>query len=171
VEIRAESGLFEGYVFANSHEDGTLGEVFLAGFGKEGSTLEGWVQLSAVLFSIAIQYGAELPMIARKIAHMRFDPYGPTSDPQIPWCASVPGYVVHWLALRFGAPDLADEMRAIAEEMRNGTDQYPKLAASTAARRTEVSTVVELMCRSCRGLMHRVNGHWHCTCGRVEPAK
>ena len=32
---------FEGYITANTYEDGSLGEVFLTEFGKEGSTTRG----------------------------------------------------------------------------------------------------------------------------------
>lgn len=107
----------EGYITANVNEDGELGEVFLAGFGKAGSTLEGWTQVAAVLFSIAIQYGAELPMLARKLAHMNFPPNGPTNNPEIPHCRSVPDYVLHWLALRFGDDDLRADLVRIDKEL------------------------------------------------------
>ena len=107
----------EGYIIANRYADGTLGEVFLQGFGKEGSTLEGWVQLAAILFSTALQYGAEFEVLARKISHMKFPPYGPTSNPQIPHCRSVPDYIMHWLVLKFGTAKLRGELHAIDEEL------------------------------------------------------
>lgn len=103
----------EGYIIANCHEDGTLGEVFLHGFGKQGSTLDGWVQTTALLLSIALQYGAELPMLARKISHMKFEPYGDTNDPEIPRCRSAPDYILRRLALDFGTPQLNKELQAI----------------------------------------------------------
>lgn len=107
----------DGYITANRNLDGTLGEVFLTGFGKSGSTLEGWTQFAAMLFSIGLQYGMELQMICRKTAHMKFDPYGKTTDPEIPWCNSVPDYMVRWLALHFGDIRLKTDMARIAEEM------------------------------------------------------
>jgi len=107
----------EGYITANSFEDGTLGEIFLSGFGKSGSTLEGWIQVAAMLFSIAIQYGAEFPMLARKVAHTKFPPYGPTNDPEIPYCRSVPDYVVRRLAYWFGTPELRQQLQDIDKEL------------------------------------------------------
>src|SRR3954447_17165771 len=77
VEIYAvNGGVQEGYITGNYDVDGELGELFLHGFGKEGSTLEGWTQVAAILFSMCIQYGGEFPVLVRKLAHMRFDPYG-----------------------------------------------------------------------------------------------
>lgn len=117
LEITTPTGMVhEGYITANRNDDGSLGEIFLAGFGKAGSTLEGWVQLSAMLFSIALQYDAEFPMLARKIGHMKFDPYGFTKDPKIPRCNSVPDYVVRWLALHFGDEKLQADMERIGRE-------------------------------------------------------
>lgn len=113
-----DGSTYEGYVVANVYEDGTLGEVFIHGFGKEGSTLDGWTQVAAVLFSIGLQYQAEFPMLARKLAHMKFPPYGRTNEPRIPWCSSVPDYIVRWLALHFGTPELQEELAAIAKEMQ-----------------------------------------------------
>ena len=122
IEIRDEQSgsLYEGYIVANRHEDGALGEVFLHGFGKEGSTLEGWTQVAAVLFSIALQYGAELPMLARKLAHMKFPPGGTTANPEIPHCFSVPDYIVRWLALEFGDEELSADLRRIHTELMEG---------------------------------------------------
>ena len=107
----------EGYIIANRHEDGSLGEVFLHGFGKQGSTLDGWVQMTAMLLSIALQYGAELPMLARKISHVKFEPYGETNDPDIPRCRSAPDYILRRLALDFGTPQLNEELRKIHDEL------------------------------------------------------
>lgn len=113
-----DGGMYEGYVVANVFDDGSLGEIFIQGFGKEGSTLEGWTQVAAVLFSIALQYQAEFPMLARKLAHMKFPPYGRTSNPAIPWCSSVPDYIVRWLALQFGTAELNEELARIAKEVQ-----------------------------------------------------
>lgn len=107
----------EGYIHGNVNEDGDLMEVFLSGFGKSGSTLEGWTQLAAILLSTALQYGAEFPVLARKISHMKFPPYGPTDNPEIPRCRSVPDYIMHWLVFRFGTTELWEELQAIDKEL------------------------------------------------------
>jgi ribonucleoside-diphosphate reductase alpha chain len=114
---KLEVGGTEGYITCNPLADGQPGEIFLHGFGKEGSTLEGWTQVAAVLFSIALQYGAEFPMLARKLAHMRFEPNGMTNDPVIPHCHSVPDYIVRWLAHRTGNTELLADLAVIDAEM------------------------------------------------------
>jgi ribonucleoside-diphosphate reductase alpha chain len=35
----------------------------------------------------------------------RFEPYGPTGNPEIPWATSVVDYVFHWLERKFGIKD------------------------------------------------------------------
>jgi ribonucleoside-diphosphate reductase alpha chain len=116
--IKVEVGGTEGYITANGFEDGQLGEVFFHGFGKSGSTLEGWTQGFAAMTSIALQYGAELPMLARKFAHMRFEPNGQTNNPDIPWCASVIDFTFRWLARKYGDVELNEELNRIAKEMQ-----------------------------------------------------
>lgn len=48
------------------YDDGTLGEVFING-GKSGEVVEGIARDSAVLLSLALQYGAELENIKSAI--------------------------------------------------------------------------------------------------------
>ncbi len=102
VTHRFQVGTFDGYVTAGVYEDGSLGEVFLKGFGKEGSTLQAMLDAFATMLSIAMQYGAPLDMLARKFSHMRFEPHGETDNPEIPRVNSIVDYVFRWLALRFG---------------------------------------------------------------------
>ncbi|HEX8207463.1 MAG TPA: vitamin B12-dependent ribonucleotide reductase, partial [Solirubrobacteraceae bacterium] len=98
----------EGYITAGTYEDGTLGEIFLTDFGKEGSTMRGMMNSFATAISIALQYGVPLEMLVRKFALMRFEPEGPTENPEIPVARSMPDYIMRWLALKF----LDDETRA-----------------------------------------------------------
>lgn len=82
VKIYADTGgSFEFYLTANSQPDGTLGEIFVKGAGKEGSTTQGLLDGFATAFSIALQFGAEFPMMARKFHAMRFEPHGRTDEP------------------------------------------------------------------------------------------
>jgi len=110
-------GGLKGYITANPHEDGTLGEVFIHGFGQTGSTNQGWVDAFAVMVSIGLQFGAEFPMLARKFAHMKFAPNGDTDNPEIPRCQSIPDYIFRWLAQHYGASDLQAELKRIDKEM------------------------------------------------------
>lgn len=108
--------VMEGYITGNVAPDGVLREVFLHGFGKEGSTLEGWTQFSAILLSLCLQAGTDFAALAQRVAQMKFEPYGQTNDPRIPWAPSVPAYIVAHLALSFGDEATQTGIRAVMEE-------------------------------------------------------
>ena len=91
----------EGYLTVGLYEDGTPGEVFVK-IAKEGSTVSGLTDAVAVLTSIALQYGVSLDKLADKLEHTRFEPYGATANPEIPFATSVLDYIVRWLRLHFG---------------------------------------------------------------------
>lgn len=100
----------EGYITAGLYDDGSLGEIFIAGFGKEGSTQLGWINSWAIAVSHALQYGSSLRSLARKYHLMRFEPHGRTDNPAIPHCLSVPDYVFRWLVYHFGDDELKKEI-------------------------------------------------------------
>ncbi len=91
----------EGYITAGLFEDGTVGEVFIK-IAKEGSTVSGLTDAVALLTSIALQYGVGLEKLAAKLEQTRFEPYGVTANPQIPFATSILDYVFRWLRLHFG---------------------------------------------------------------------
>lgn len=115
---KATIGGHELYMTAGMFEDGTLAEVFIKGVGKEGSTVQGLLDAWATMFSIGLQYGAEFDTLARKFAEVRFEPMGYTDSEQIPWSASMIDYIMRWLAIHFGTPQLRAELDKIAKEMR-----------------------------------------------------
>lgn len=102
---------FDFYITGNVQPDGTLGEVFIKGAGKEGSSVQGLMDAFATMFSIGLQYGAELGMLVRKFSHMRFEPEGRTEHPDIPTATSIVDYTCRWLGLRFGDEALQREVR------------------------------------------------------------
>lgn len=108
----------EGYITGNVRPDGTIGEVFMHGFGKEGSTLEGWTQFSAILLSLSLQAGTDFASLARRIGQMKFEPYGRTTDPAIPFAPSVPAYIVAWLALTFGDDTAQQGINEVMKEWK-----------------------------------------------------
>lgn len=111
-------GGMNGYITTNPHPDeGEVREVFIHGFGALGSTNAGWTNAFAIMLSIGLQFGTELPMLARKFAHMKFEPNGETSNPDIPFCHSIPDYLFQWIALKYGDENLQKEMAAITEEL------------------------------------------------------
>ena len=102
----------EGYLTVGLYEDGAPGEVFVT-IAKEGSTVSGLVDAVALLTLIALQYGVSLEKLADKLEHTRFEPYGPTSNPDIPFATSIVDYIFRWLRLHF-ADGTAEEERPLA---------------------------------------------------------
>ena len=97
-----------------NYQRGKLGEVFLE-IGKAGSTLNGLLDVMGRLISYALQYGVPLSELAPKLTGHQFPPSGPTSNPKIPHCSSLPNYVFRWLEMEFGnGPKPADATEAAA---------------------------------------------------------
>ena len=90
----------EGYLTIGLFDDNTPGEIFIK-MSKEGSTLSGLVQGFCRAFSLALQYGLPLSAAADKFRGMRFEPAGPTSNPDIPEASSILDYVARYLELHF----------------------------------------------------------------------
>ena len=91
----------EGYITVGLYEDGAPGEVFIK-IAKEGSTVSGLTDAVALLTSIALQYGVSLDKLADKLEQTRFEPYGVTANPDVPFATSLLDYVFRWLRLHFG---------------------------------------------------------------------
>lgn len=108
IEVTCEihGTIHEGYVHGNLRPDGSLGEVFLSGFGKEGSNAEGWSNFLAITLSMALQSDFDLTGYVERVMEMKFEPHGQTRDQAFPWVPSIPAYIVAWLGARFGDDDL-----------------------------------------------------------------
>lgn len=112
-------GGHDGYITAGTYEDGTLGEFFLTGVGKEGSFLQGMMGAWSIACSIDFQRGDEsFETLARKYVGMEFAPNGPTSNPEIPHAKSFPDYLFRWLVLRFGDVDLQEELGVMSADVK-----------------------------------------------------
>jgi ribonucleoside-diphosphate reductase alpha chain len=92
----------EGYLTIGLFENGQPGEIFIK-MAKEGSTLSGLVQGFCRAFSIALQYGLPLEEAVARFKGMRFEPMGPTNNPEIPEALSIVDYVARFLELNFGS--------------------------------------------------------------------
>ncbi len=90
----------EGYLTAGSYPDDGLGEIFLK-LGKQGSTLAGVMDSFALAISIALQYGVPLETFVEKFTNLRFEPAGPTDDPDVRMAQSIMDYVFRRLALDY----------------------------------------------------------------------
>jgi len=90
----------EGYLTIGLFDTGLPGEVFIK-MAKEGSTLSGLIQAYCRAISLAIQYGLPLNEAVRRFKGMRFEPMGPTSNPDIPEALSIIDYVAQYLELHY----------------------------------------------------------------------
>lgn len=100
----------EGYLTIGLHPDGRPGEMFIK-MAKEGSTMSGMCQAYCRAFSLALQYGLTLEDAVVRFRNMRFEPMGPTSNPDIPECQSIVDYVARFLELNFARPQLVTSTR------------------------------------------------------------
>lgn len=93
-------GGHEGYLTVGLQEDGRPGELFLK-ISKEGSTVSGLCQAYCRAFSLALQYGLPIEDAVARFKGMRFEPQGPTSNPEIPDATSLIDYIARFLELEF----------------------------------------------------------------------
>ena len=94
----------QGYVTVGLYEDGTPGEIFLR-MGRESGAISGLVDAFAMSVSLSMQYGVPLKTLVSKYAYVRFDPSGPTKNPNIPQATSIVDYIFRWLSLKFLSPE------------------------------------------------------------------
>ena len=87
-------------ITASTYSDGRLGEVFIR-MNKEGSTLSGLLNTIAIETSVALQGGIPLRVMVKKFRGMNFEPFGRTSNPNIPHATSIVDYVFRWLGERY----------------------------------------------------------------------
>lgn len=97
----------EGYLTIGLFENGRPGEIFIK-MSKEGSTLSGLIQAYCRAFSLAIQHGLSIEEAVKRFKGMRFEPWGFTSNPDIPECLSIIDYVACYLELHYVDCPVAD---------------------------------------------------------------
>jgi ribonucleoside-diphosphate reductase alpha chain len=142
----------EGYLTVGLYEDGRPGEIFVK-IAKEGSTVSGLMDSVALLTSVTLQYGVPVDDLARKLKNARFEPYGRTKNPQIPWATSLVDYIFRWLELRF-APDAAaaDASSHVSPEEATKPTAHPAEGTGLGCPDCGALLVYQegcLVCRSC----------------------
>lgn len=90
----------EGYLTIGLYADGRPGEVFIK-ISKEGSAISGFCQAFCRAFSLAMQFGLTVDEAVVRFKGMRFEPMGPTSNPEIPDAQSIVDYVARYLEIHF----------------------------------------------------------------------
>lgn len=91
-------GSAKGYVNIGLFPDGSPGEMFLK---MDKSEWSGWTNCIGILTSLALQSGVPMDAIVAKLEHQRFEPSGPTGNPDIKIAASIVDYVFRWMKIKF----------------------------------------------------------------------
>lgn len=109
----------EGYISAGYYPDtGDVGEIFLTGVGKEGTFLQGMMNLGAIAVSVGLQYGVPLQVYVDKFVGMDFEPRGKTQNPEIPEATSLPDYIFRWLSSKFLDADDQEAAGVLSREVK-----------------------------------------------------
>jgi ribonucleoside-diphosphate reductase alpha chain len=170
-------GDYEGYIHVGLFEDGTPGDIFVD-IAKEGTTLAGLMNSFMIAISLGLQYGVPLEVYVSKFSHMRFEPSGPTNDPDIRIAKSIVDYVFRWMGKRFLSIDQQEELGILSPEVRarlarayasdsNGELREP-LAESPPPGQTALFNHWEdaVECPRCGGRMVRTGSCYTCRdCG------
>ena len=127
----------EGYITVGLYPDGRPGEMFIT-MAKEGSTIGGLMDCFGTAVSMSLQYGVPLEVYVQKFSHTRFEPMGPTKNPDIRIAKSIVDYIFRWLGVTF-MPGFKEANTGIpqggASPPKNGSaepDAESRPAATTA---------------------------------------
>jgi ribonucleoside-diphosphate reductase alpha chain len=141
-------GSHEGYITVGLYDDGSPGEIFIT-MNKEGSTLSGLMGAFATSVSVGLQYGVPLRILVNKFSHVRFEPSGFTTNPNIRVAKSIIDYIFRWLGMKF----LSLEDRAAlginatdynaASNGENGLPQAEVAAVKTFSDAPKQTTLLE----------------------------
>ena len=126
-------GGHEGYVTVGLYEDGTPGELFIR-MAKGGSVVSGLMDSFATSTSIALQYGVPLKVLVNKFVHVRFEPSGFTTHPNIRIAKSMVDYLFRWMAIKFLSPAEARAAGVNLDVETVGEAGESDIAASVATK-------------------------------------
>jgi ribonucleoside-diphosphate reductase alpha chain len=113
----------------------------------------------ALLTSVTLQYGVPVQDLARKLKNTRFEPYGRTNNPDIPWATSIVDYVFRWLERKF-SPEAAAADASAHTDQPVGAVREPPLHTSRPSEQTGVG------CPDCGALLVYQEGCLVCrSCG------
>jgi len=175
-----------GYITVGLYEDGTPAEVFIS-MAKQGSTIYGLMESFGRAISYALQYGVPLNDLVRNFSHMRFEPSGMTSNPEIPFAQSVIDYLFRWLASEFLPADEVEALGILTPEVKqrmverldavaggadgnghNGHSEYPAEVVRTGVTRLNGQSDAPA-CANCGWIMIRSGTCYRCeNCGSTS---
>ncbi len=130
-------GDYEGYIHVGLFEDGTPGDIFVD-IAKEGTTLAGLMNSFMIAVSLGLQYGVPLEVFVSKFSHMRFEPSGPTNDPDIRVAKSLVDYIFRWMGKKFLAPEQQEEAGILSPEVKARLAERHASGAAGEGARTPV---------------------------------
>ena len=93
------------YITVGLYEDGRPGEVFIS-CNRHGSFARGTLDAIGIFISFALQYGAPIEDIIRKLKGITFAPNGITRNKEIPLTKSILDYLGLYLESEFGNKDV-----------------------------------------------------------------
>src|SRR5437773_4049887 len=101
----------------------------------EGSTVGGLMDAFGTAISISLQYGVPLEALVNKFSHVRFEPMGHTTNPDIRIAKSVVDYIFRWMGIRF-LPGYREAQGGLADKpqipMEEDVDSQHRPAAMKA---------------------------------------
>jgi ribonucleoside-diphosphate reductase alpha chain len=127
----------EGYLTVGLFEDGAPGEVFI-NISKQGSTMNGLMDVVAMLLSYCLQYGVDFGALTEKLTGQVFAPAGRTANPDIPFASSIIDYIVRYMEIRWGG------------------------AVPQGAEEAIIGALTGETCPACGQMMRHANGCAHC---------
>jgi ribonucleoside-diphosphate reductase alpha chain len=165
-------GEYEGYIHVGIFEDGSPGDIFVD-IAKDGTTLQGLMNSLMIAVSMGLQYGVPPEVYVSKLSHLRFEPSGPTNDPNIRSAKSIVDYIFRWFGLKFLDVDQQEEAGILSPEVRAKlADRYTngirEVKEQPAPGQTALFNSFEdaIECNRCGGRMVRAGTCYTCRdCG------
>ncbi len=154
----------DGYITVGMYEDGTPGEIFVT-MAKQGSVISGLMDCFATSVSIALQYGVPLRVLVEKFSHVRFEPSGYSSNPQIGYAKSIVDYIFRWLGYKFLPEEAPDLHNGTPDLEATATDRSPGPAQTDLFQGQEDAPP----CSVCGFIMVRSGSCYKCqNCGSTS---
>jgi ribonucleoside-diphosphate reductase alpha chain len=168
-------GEYEGYIHVGVfEEDGTPGDIFVD-IAKDGTTLQGLMNSLMIAVSMGLQYGVPPEVYVSKLSHLRFEPSGPTNDPDIRTAKSIVDYIFRWFGKKFLTVDQQEEVGILSQEVRarlaagyaNGGALEPAPEHPTPGQTALFNSFEDAIeCNRCGGRMVRAGTCYTCRdCG------
>jgi ribonucleoside-diphosphate reductase alpha chain len=147
----------DGYITCGLYPDtGTLGEIFV-NVSKEGSALSGFADALATVLSIAIQYGVPIKEYVRKLSHLKFEPNGFTSNPDIRIANSMVDYIARYIGLKFLSKEDQIELGLISSNKDKNNILLEKQNTSSIHDQD-----IGPACPNCGSIMRRLGSCYFC---------